>query len=147
MKFTEHYITEEKQTDDYVVVYSGRMQPFHSGHKQVFDHLVDKFGKDKVYIATSNKVELPEPNSKTFKEEFNLGVIKSINGYVTHGIGLKLLSTGSWFWNDSNHPISFKYPLCFCEINAFKTAGSFTKRSTVLIFSFNVAAIIKNYFK
>ncbi len=44
----------------YVVIYSGRFQPFHAGHKEVYDAAVDKFGKDNVYIATSNKVEQPK---------------------------------------------------------------------------------------
>jgi hypothetical protein len=43
-----------------VVIYSGRFQPFHKGHYQVYKHLVDKFGKDNVYIATSDKIELPK---------------------------------------------------------------------------------------
>ena len=42
-----------------IAIYSGRFQPFHAGHYSVYKHLVDKFGKDNVYIATSNKVELP----------------------------------------------------------------------------------------
>jgi|5_EtaG_2_1085323.scaffolds.fasta_scaffold01408_2 tRNA nucleotidyltransferase/poly(A) polymerase len=38
-----------------VVVYSGRFQPFHSGHAKVYEHLVSKFGKNNVFIGTSNK--------------------------------------------------------------------------------------------
>lgn len=40
-----------------VIVYPGRFQPFHLGHKQVFDFLVKQFGAGSVYIATSDKVE------------------------------------------------------------------------------------------
>ena len=40
-----------------VVVYSGRFQPFHSGHYATYKHLVGKFGKDSVYIGTSNKTD------------------------------------------------------------------------------------------
>ena len=40
-----------------VVVYSGRFQPFHSGHYATYKHLVGKFGKDNVYIGTSNKTD------------------------------------------------------------------------------------------
>jgi hypothetical protein len=40
-----------------VVVYGGRFQPFHSGHYATYKHLVDKFGKDNVYIGTSNKTD------------------------------------------------------------------------------------------
>ena len=39
---------------DKVVVYGGRFQPFHNGHKKVYDALVSKFGSKNVYIATSD---------------------------------------------------------------------------------------------
>jgi nicotinamide-nucleotide adenylyltransferase len=40
-----------------VVVYAGRFQPFHKGHYATYQHLVKKFGKDNVYIGTSNKTD------------------------------------------------------------------------------------------
>ena len=40
-----------------VVVYAGRFQPFHKGHYGTYQHLVKKFGKDNVYIGTSNKTD------------------------------------------------------------------------------------------
>ena len=40
-----------------LVIYPGRFQPFHKGHKAVYDWLTGKFGSNNVYIATSNKVE------------------------------------------------------------------------------------------
>ncbi len=43
-----------------IVVYVGRFQPFHKGHNATYEHLVKKFGKDNVYIGTSNKVEKPK---------------------------------------------------------------------------------------
>jgi predicted small metal-binding protein len=43
-----------------LVIYPGRFQPFHKGHKAVFDHLVSKYGTDNVFIATSDKVALPK---------------------------------------------------------------------------------------
>ncbi len=55
----------------YVVIYPGRFQPFHAGHKEVYDIAVDKFGKENVYIATSNKVEQP-------KSPFNFSEKKKI---------------------------------------------------------------------
>lgn len=42
-----------------LVVYPGRFQPFHKGHKAVYDGLVAKFGRDRVFISTSNKVDPP----------------------------------------------------------------------------------------
>ncbi len=43
-----------------VVLYPGRFQPFHLGHRDVFESLQAKYGRDNVFIATSNKVELPK---------------------------------------------------------------------------------------
>lgn len=40
-----------------IVVYAGRFQPFHPGHNAVYEHLVKKFGKDNVYIGTSDKTD------------------------------------------------------------------------------------------
>ena len=37
-----------------VVVYGGRFQPFHRGHYDAYQRLVDEFGSANVYIATSN---------------------------------------------------------------------------------------------
>lgn len=54
----ENYITEGGT--NLVVLYPGRFQPFHLGHKEVFQSLQGKFGRDSVYIATSNKTELPK---------------------------------------------------------------------------------------
>ena len=44
----------------FLVVYPGRFQPFHIGHRKVYDSLVKKFRSSPVFIATSNKVELPK---------------------------------------------------------------------------------------
>jgi hypothetical protein len=59
MKGLEKYLVETilgeaAQMDKVVVVYSGRFQPFHKGHYATYDHLVKKFGKDNVYIGTSD---------------------------------------------------------------------------------------------
>jgi hypothetical protein len=43
--------------DKKVVVYSGRFQPFHKGHYATYMNLVKHFGKDNVYIGTSNKTD------------------------------------------------------------------------------------------
>ena len=45
---------EKSKIKKTIVVYSGRFQPFHKGHYATYDHLVNKFGKDNVYIGTSN---------------------------------------------------------------------------------------------
>ena len=43
-----------------VVIYVGRFQPMHKGHYGTYQHLVKKFGKDNVFIGTSDKVERPK---------------------------------------------------------------------------------------
>jgi cytidyltransferase-like protein len=54
----ETYVAEAGP--ELVVLYPGRFQPFHLGHGEVFRSLQSKFGRDNVYIATSNKVEPPK---------------------------------------------------------------------------------------
>jgi hypothetical protein len=54
-----------------VVVYSGRFQPFHAGHYVSYLKLCQKFGKDNVYIATSNVTSGP-------KSPFNFNEKKEI---------------------------------------------------------------------
>jgi len=50
----EAILGEAAEIDKVVVVYSGRFQPFHKGHYATYDHLVKKFGRDNVYIGTSD---------------------------------------------------------------------------------------------
>lgn len=50
----EAILGEAVKIDKVVVVYSGRFQPFHKGHYATYDHLVKKFGKDNVFIGTSD---------------------------------------------------------------------------------------------
>lgn len=54
----ESYVAEDGP--QLVVLYPGRFQPFHLGHADVFRSLQNKFGRENVYIATSNKTELPK---------------------------------------------------------------------------------------
>lgn len=51
-----------------IVVYVGRFQPFHKGHYNTYSNLTKKFGKDNVYIGTSNKIEKPK-SPFNFKEK------------------------------------------------------------------------------
>jgi Cytidylyltransferase-like len=54
-----------------VVTYPGRFQPFHLGHKDVFNSLQSQFGSDNVYIVSSDKVEPPKsPFSFSDKVQF-----------------------------------------------------------------------------
>ena len=40
-----------------LVIYPGRYQPWHKGHAQVYNFLTGKFGRNNVYIATSDKTD------------------------------------------------------------------------------------------
>lgn len=40
-----------------IAIFTGRFQPFHAGHYSIYQSMVDRFGKDNVYIASSNKTE------------------------------------------------------------------------------------------
>jgi hypothetical protein len=40
-----------------LVIYPGRFQPFHKGHYAVYEWLTGKFGRNNVYIATSNRTD------------------------------------------------------------------------------------------
>ena len=53
----ESILGEADSVDNIVVVYAGRFQPFHKGHYATYSHLVKKFGKNNVYIGTSNKTD------------------------------------------------------------------------------------------
>lgn len=59
---------EATQTQQLVVVYPGRFQPFHRGHKEVYDHLCKRYGHANVWIASSNKVDPPR-SPFNFKEK------------------------------------------------------------------------------
>ena len=53
----EQILLEQSKIKKVVVVYVGRFQPMHQGHYKTFAHLQKKFGKNNVYIGTSNKTE------------------------------------------------------------------------------------------
>ena len=68
------WVKESILTEDIkkvVVTYVGRFHPFHSGHNAVYQHLVKKFGKDNVYVGTSDKVEMPKSPFR-FKEKVEI---------------------------------------------------------------------------
>jgi hypothetical protein len=73
-KLINEWVTESILTEDIkktVVTYVGRFHPFHSGHYATYQHLVKKFGKDNVYIGTSDKVQLPKSPFQ-FKEKVQI---------------------------------------------------------------------------
>jgi hypothetical protein len=63
----------EAQATDIAVFYGGRFQPMHSGHFQVYMDLVNKFGSDNVFIATTiAKNATPEKDPFSFEEKTNI---------------------------------------------------------------------------
>ena len=64
----ESILLEADSIDKVVVVYSGRFQPFHKGHYATYENLVRKFGKDSVYIGTSNVTD-SKKSPFNFKEK------------------------------------------------------------------------------
>ena len=75
MKSLVQYIMEMQQLRP-VVIYGGKFQPFHSGHYEIYEKLVNEFGKDNVFISTSdiNKSKL---NQKAYSEN-HIIITKSI---------------------------------------------------------------------
>jgi hypothetical protein len=60
-----------KKPKNEVAIFSGRFQPFHAGHYSIYKALVDKFGKDNVYIASSNaQYDIKSPFD--FKDKKNI---------------------------------------------------------------------------
>jgi len=47
----EHILKEG--VSDIAVFYGGRFQPMHKAHQDVYNHLINKFGADNVFIATT----------------------------------------------------------------------------------------------
>ena len=71
-KFLVESIMEDKNPiKKTVVIYVGRFQPMHKGHAGTYQHLIKKFGKDNVYVGTSDKVQLPK-SPFNFKEKVKI---------------------------------------------------------------------------
>jgi len=64
-------LEDDNPIEKIVVIYVGRFQPFHKGHYGTYQHLVKKFGKDNVFIGTSNKTEKPK-SPFNFKEKVKI---------------------------------------------------------------------------
>jgi len=74
MNFSSFY-SDSDLTREFIVIYSGRFQPFHINHYLNYKELVDTFGPDRVYIATSDKVEPPRsPFTFTEKKKIMVNV-------------------------------------------------------------------------
>jgi Zn finger protein HypA/HybF involved in hydrogenase expression len=67
----ESIMGDENPIKKTVVIYVGRFQPMHKGHYGTYQHLIKKFGKDNVYVGTSDKVERPK-SPFNFKEKVKI---------------------------------------------------------------------------
>lgn len=58
-KLIREWVTSilSEDVNNKIVVYGGRFQPFHKGHHSTYTKLVNEFGRDNVYVATSNKTD------------------------------------------------------------------------------------------
>jgi hypothetical protein len=54
-----------------IVIYPGRFQPGHKGHKSSYDYLANKFGAENVYVATSD-VTAPVTNPFSFADKVQM---------------------------------------------------------------------------
>jgi hypothetical protein len=54
---TEPQAEPESGPQKPIAIFPGRFQPFHAGHYSIYQMLVQKFGKENVYIATSDKTD------------------------------------------------------------------------------------------
>lgn len=68
---------EIQSPTEFVAVYPGRFHPFHRGHKSVYDALVQRFGSRNVFIATSDKVEIPR-SPFTFEDKKAMMILAGI---------------------------------------------------------------------
>ena len=94
------FFTEQTREGKLVVVYSGRFQPAHRGHAQVYRSLVEQYPGADVYVATTNKVD--EKSPLNFQErKFTLEkagvpgdkIVQVVSPYVAKEITLKYNDT------------------------------------------------------
>lgn len=94
------FFTEQTRDGKLVIVYSGRFQPAHRGHAQVYKSLVEQYPGADVYVATTNKVDEKSPLS--FQErKFTLEkagvpgdkIVQVVSPYVAKEITLKYNDT------------------------------------------------------
>lgn len=93
MKPFRQFILEQTTKD--IVIYPGRFQPMFNHHKMVYDNLVSQFGKNNVYISTSNdtsnKLNSPlnfEQKKKVMIEMFKIPADKILQATSPYNIEL-----------------------------------------------------------
>jgi len=71
---------------NYLVIYPGRFHPFHLGHKASYDYLVNKYGADAVYIATSDK---QAPVTSPFSYSDKVAMMTKLGVPASHVVKVK----------------------------------------------------------
>jgi len=58
----DQFLNENLKTGSlFVVSYGGKFSPFHSGHFEIYEKICKQFGKDNVFITTSDLPVKPDP--------------------------------------------------------------------------------------
>ena len=68
----------------YLVIYPGRFQPFHQGHKASYDYLVQRYGADSVYIATSDVPKKADPETSPFNYDDKVKMMTKLGVPASH---------------------------------------------------------------
>jgi hypothetical protein len=84
--------------DNIAVFYGGRFQPMHQGHRDVYKHLVGKFGADNVFIATtfSQKAKKAHANGDFSSDPFTFDEKASIMTKMFSIPGDKIVNTNPY---------------------------------------------------
>lgn len=70
----------ENNKPNIVVTYPGRFQPFHKGHAAVFETLQKKYGRDNVFIITSND-QSSDKSPFNFSDKYQLMTATGVPGH------------------------------------------------------------------
>jgi hypothetical protein len=96
---------------NYLVIYPGRFHPFHQGHKASYDWLINQFGENNVYIASSS-VQAPDTSPFEFSDKVKMATKLGV---------------------PAGHVINVKNPYQATEITS--TLSDEEKANTALIFA------------
>ncbi len=62
-------MNSNSKSGNLIVVYPGRFSPFHAGHLEVYNYLCNKYGKDNVWVVSSNKTGKDTPLDFNLKKK------------------------------------------------------------------------------
>lgn len=61
------------------VIYPGRFQPFHKGHKEVYNNLVNKFGENRVFITTTDDTSDMNRSPFNYDEKKKMMIVSGVS--------------------------------------------------------------------